>query len=126
MTPARDMVIVLDEMIDHIDYVLAKAQNQSVSEFRANETSGKARSDRSKLSRRRADTFQQSSRTPSLKVRGIKWPISAMCSGIAISQSMPTSSGRLSRKACHPYALLYRHCAKAFPERQRYSAASRW
>jgi uncharacterized protein with HEPN domain len=36
MTPPRDMVIVLDEMIDHIDYVLAKAQNQSVSEFRAN------------------------------------------------------------------------------------------
>jgi uncharacterized protein with HEPN domain len=36
MTPARDMLVVLDEIIDHIDYVLAKAQHQSISEFRAN------------------------------------------------------------------------------------------
>jgi uncharacterized protein with HEPN domain len=34
MTPPRDMRIVIDEMIDHIDYVLAKAQHQSVAEFR--------------------------------------------------------------------------------------------
>jgi uncharacterized protein with HEPN domain len=29
------MLIVIDEMVDHIDYVLAKAQHQSVAEFRA-------------------------------------------------------------------------------------------
>jgi uncharacterized protein with HEPN domain len=34
MTPPRDMRIVIDEMIDHIDYVLAKTQHQSVAEFR--------------------------------------------------------------------------------------------
>jgi uncharacterized protein with HEPN domain len=34
MTPPRDIGVVIDEMIDHIDYVLAKTQHQSVAEFR--------------------------------------------------------------------------------------------
>src|SRR5262249_30483368 len=36
MTSGRDMLIVIDEMLDHIDYVLTKAKDQSVSEFTAN------------------------------------------------------------------------------------------
>ena len=33
MSSPRDMLIVIDEMLDHIDYVLAKAQHRSLSEF---------------------------------------------------------------------------------------------
>jgi uncharacterized protein with HEPN domain len=35
MTSPRDMFVVIDEILDHIDYVLAKAQHQSIAEFRA-------------------------------------------------------------------------------------------
>jgi uncharacterized protein with HEPN domain len=35
MTPSRDMRVVIDEMVDHIDYSLAKVQSRSIAEFRA-------------------------------------------------------------------------------------------
>jgi len=34
MTEPRDIRIVIDEMLDHIEYVLAKAQNLTAAEFR--------------------------------------------------------------------------------------------
>jgi uncharacterized protein with HEPN domain len=34
MTQSRDLRVVIDEMIDHIEYVLAKTRNKSAAEFR--------------------------------------------------------------------------------------------
>jgi uncharacterized protein with HEPN domain len=35
MTPSRDIGVIIDEMIDHIDYVLRKTEAKTVGEFRA-------------------------------------------------------------------------------------------
>jgi uncharacterized protein with HEPN domain len=35
MTAPRNVRIVIEEMLDHLEYVLAKAQNLSPTEFRA-------------------------------------------------------------------------------------------
>jgi uncharacterized protein with HEPN domain len=36
MTQPRDITVVIDEMLDHIDYVFAKTRGRSIAEFRAN------------------------------------------------------------------------------------------
>jgi uncharacterized protein with HEPN domain len=36
MTGPRNIRVVIDEMVDHIDYILAKTESQSITEFRAN------------------------------------------------------------------------------------------
>jgi uncharacterized protein with HEPN domain len=35
MTQSRDMRVVIDEIIDHIDYALAKTHGKSIADFRA-------------------------------------------------------------------------------------------
>jgi uncharacterized protein with HEPN domain len=102
MTPTRNVLVIIDEMLDHIDYVLEKAQNKSVAEFHADR-------DTRQSVERSLEIISEASRhlSAELKLRKPEIPWRQIAD-FGISPSMPRSFGGSFSKAC---GRLARHSA---------------